>query len=401
MKKVDIIGVGLACSAARNYGELKDFLHEQRSAVCYENSIAAAGALISNFNFLEELAQISMPLEVFDKAKKYANRQSLATQTAIIAALQAWRSAGFFSQLPDLQKVSIIIAGDNFNQNEMQSLSNDWSVNKKISPSYAVKFMDSNLLGIISELLSIQGEGFTIGGASASGNVGIIAGARQVEYNYSDACLVVAPMMELSELELTAFKRLGVLATKEELRASFDQKRNGFFYGQGSAAMVLTKHNDGYQGISIEGYSLKLDGNSGADPSLSGEIKVMQGAIKSAGLFHDDIKYVNAHATGSILGDSIELQAIAEVFGDSAISVNCSKSMVGHCLSAAGMVESIIVMAQLELAFFHQNFYLLNPMRVRNNLDISSKGGKRNDLNRILKNSFGFGGINSCIIYAK
>src|SRR6185369_6026435 len=143
-----------------------------------------------------------------------------------------------------------------------------------------------------------------------------------------------------------------------------------------------------------------LDANSLADPSPTGESRVMVQAIAQAGLSRDRIGYVNAHGTGSVLGDQVEVDALRTVFGSGAARpwVNSTKGLVGHCLCAAGVVEAVATLVQLRGGFVHPNANLDQPMDA--GLRFVGARAQPAGPGFALSNGFGFGGVNSSVIFA-
>jgi malonyl-ACP decarboxylase len=143
-----------------------------------------------------------------------------------------------------------------------------------------------------------------------------------------------------------------------------------------------------------------LDGNALANPSLDGEIRAMKNALEAAHLPADEIGYINAHATASVLGDEIECSAIAAAFGQSLsrITVNSSKSLLGHCLYAAGVVELVATLQQLNEGFLHPNLNLDHPLTTT--LNFAPAISTKLEARAAISNSFGFGGINSSVVVA-
>ena len=128
----------------------------------------------------------------------------------------------------------------------------------------------------------------------------------------------------------------------------------------------------------------------------------MKNALKEANLSPEDIDYINAHGTSTLLNDKAETKAIKEVFGKHAykIPVNSTKSMVGHLLGAAGAVETITTILSIKEGIVHRTLNLENP-DPECDLDYVAEGNRRVDIKYALKNSFGFGGHNACLVLAK
>ena len=284
-----------------------------------------------------------------------------------------------------------------------------------LSPRFALQFQDTDHIGTLSQILGITGEGYTVGGASASGNVGIINGSRLVEMGAVKACLVVGAMADLSPMEEQSFLNLGAMANGSKVHdrsgdahsficQPFDQRHRGFVYGQGSACLILeTESSARRRGCPVlaqlGGYDLKLDGNALADPREEGEARVMAAAIRRAGLEPRDVSYVNTHGTASPLGDETEVRALHRVLGRSVARpwINSTKSLAGHCLCAAGVLEAVATVAQMRGGFVHPNPHLTRP--IDDELRFTGPRAEDAEIEVALSNSFGFGGFNSSLLF--
>jgi malonyl-ACP decarboxylase len=264
--------------------------------------------------------------------------------------------------------------------------------------------LDTDHVGVLSHILGVMGEGFTVGGASASGNVGIIAGGRLVSCGAADVCVVVGALQRPSAMERQALVNVGAL-NSGGAGAPFDRSAAGFVPGEGTACVVLesapsARARGARPRAELRGYAQRLDGNSLADPAEEGELATMRAAIDSARLAAADIDYVNAHGTGSPLGDATEASALRELFGTGAGTpwINATKGLTGHCLSAAGVLEAVATIVQLERGFVHPNFALRD--RVDRGLRFVGERAQPARIRHALSNGFGFGGFNSAIVLA-
>ncbi|MCP4138405.1 MAG: beta-ketoacyl-ACP synthase [bacterium] len=375
------------------------------------------GAPIRDFSFDEEMqAHSSLPEELTRKAKQAARRSPFPLQVSVLSALEAWDMAGLSHGnrggiAPE--RLGIIIAGHNVNRNYQYELNAKFRETPEyLSPRYALHFMDTDHVGTISEIFGIMGEGFTVGTASASGNAGIIKGKQLIELGLVDACMVVGVPADLSPMEFQAFYSLGAMGGKEfrenpeKACRPFDRDHEGFIYGQGGGCLVLesleSAKKRGAQILAgIPGASLCLDANRNSDPNEEGEIRVMRGALEQAEINPSAVDYINTHGSSSPLGDKTEIQALRQIFNNDigSIRVNATKGLTGHCLYSAGVVEAVASIIQMNRGFLHPNRNLENPI----DSDINFCDAEPADakINIALSNSFGFGGINTCIVLEK
>jgi malonyl-ACP decarboxylase len=179
----------------------------------------------------------------------------------------------------------------------------------------------------------------------------------------------------------------------------FDQRRDGFIFGEACGAVVIEKagmagRNKINPYARAAGWAVRMDANRNANPSLEGEISVIQQALDKAGLDAAAIDYINPHGTGSGLGDETELQAIAHC-GLKHAYINATKSLTGHGLSAAGVVELIATLLQMRARQLHPTRNLDDPIDATYNF--VRQDPVPHTIERALKMSMGFGGVNSAL----
>ena len=418
--KVVISGMGVLSSLGQGIPVFTEALFKGKSGIttslCFpELSFSLAAAELKDFNFDSALyPHADLPPTLLAAAQKIGSRASFSIQASIIAALEAWHEARLHQRVKDNSRIGLVVGGQNTTQGYSYNLSPVFQKNPYyFSPSYALQFMDSNQLGVLSEIFNIEGEGFTVGGASASGNVALMHGYRLIQQGLVDLCMVVGSVADLSPLELQGFCNIGALSSSglfqkepEKTCRPFDRDHSGFVWGQGSGCLILESRTAAaadqipFYG-EIAGAAMTLSANHSSAPNKNGEGRVMQQALDRAFKEPRDIQYINAHGSSSPLGDEIELVALRDVFGEylSDIRINSTKSLVGHCLWSAGIIEAIATLIQMKEGFIHPNLNLDHPID-----DRCRFAGKQKEIAVIdaaMSNSFGFGGINSSIIFTK
>lgn len=373
-----------------------------------ENVFSFPMGKVNNFNFKNLALKIhGLNDDIIKRAHRLRNI-STSTYYGMHCALEAWEDAGISNT--DLTRVAIISSGSNTQQAALQLIQDQYREKIQfINPNYGLNFFDTDIIGVLSELLNIQGEGYSVGAASASGNMAIIQGLRLIENNQYDIVLVVAPLMDLSIYEYQGFTALGAMAkiSKEslvdEVCRPFDTAHNGFVYGQCAGALILESEDHaakrGKQAYgAIVGYGVNMDANRNPNPSVEGEKIAMAKAIKVADIKSDQINYINTHGTGSVIGDNTEAEAIISI-GLNVAKANSTKSLIGHGLSAAGVVECIATLIQMNENFIHQNKNLITP--ISDKIDWVKDKTEYKEINYAMSNSWGFGGLNSSIIIEK
>lgn len=415
-RSVAITGMGIVCSIGHNTMEFGNSLRSGKSGIgfsCHGKSQSPleVGAYIKDFNFLQHMGRFTdAAKELSQRVIQCVRRSPFAVQVSAAAALEAWIAGELVEKPVDGERIGIITAGSNISQTHHYRMGLKYTESPDyITPSYAVQYNDFDHIGTLSEIFGINGEGFTVGGASASGNVGIIKGFQLVENGMADVCLVIGSLADLSPVEIRSFINLDAMGGKrfreqpDKACRPFDAEHEGFIYGQAGACLILESMDSAERrGIvpyaEILGGSIVLDGNRLSNPNKSGEMRAMEYALEKSGIERNQIGYINTHGTSTPMGDRVELEAIRDVFGPSlsAIWINSTKGLTGHCLYSAGVVEAIASVIQMKEGFLHPNVNLDNP--IAEGYRFSPKTRITADLQYVMSNSFGFGGINTSIV---
>lgn len=341
------------------------------------------------------------------RTRRLAHRADPTVQAVTLAALEAWALAGL-TAAPDPERAGIVVAAQNATTGQQYRLHEKFRNSPEwLSPAWGVGFMDSFPLGIASEALGLLGEGMTVGGASASGNLALIQAARMIRGGDADLCLVIAPPADLSPMEYQALSSLGAIGghsfAGEPDRACrpFDRAAEGFIPGAAAAAVVLeageaaARRGAAPRAI-LAGGAAALSGNGHTVPDGAAELRAMELALRRAGLEPAEVDAVSAHATSTPLGDRTEAEALDALFGPRRVAVNAPKGLLGHGLWSAGLVEAVAAILQMEGGFLHPNRNLDDPVTDR--LDLVGAGPRDAAIGAMLSNSFGFGGIHTAVV---
>ncbi|MGV4982354.1 beta-ketoacyl synthase N-terminal-like domain-containing protein [Streptomyces sp. NRAIS4] len=357
--------------------------------------------------------------ETAARLRTVAGRAALPARTAACVALRAVLDAGL---LPDTEtetgtdgrhgwgeRTALVVAGSNLAlAHQAETVLGHHRAPGRLRASYALTHLDVDVVGAVSEVTGVRGEGWTVGGASASGAIALIQGARMVASGWADRVLVVAPAAEVSPVEAEAFRRTGAMAYREfrdspqRMCRPFDRDRQGFVRGEGAAAVVLERPEAARERgarvlAEVAGHGQRLDARRGTEPDAHGQAAAMRSALAAAGIGPGEVDYVNAHGTGSVLGDEVEAASLREVFRDrDALRVNSTKPLTGHCLSAAGLIEAVAVIGQLRAGAVHPNPNLDHPAAP--GLPLAGTRAEHRPLRTALSNSFAFGGINASVV---
>lgn len=410
--RVVVTGLGALTSVG---GDSKAFSNSLRAGRCgitldAEDGLGLAGRVVLSTDFVDRLGKLDLPPSLAGRAQRAGRRTPLSVQTGLLCVLEAWKEAFVDREKIPLDSIKLIVAGSNLSQGYQNRIREAYKDRPEYVPaSYALHFLDTNHVGVLSEVLELSGEGITVGAASASGNMGILQAWREIRHGIKPCCVVVGAMADLSPVELQAFSNCGALGgnsfAKEPSKACrpFDLHREGFIYGQGSACLILesleTAEARGAPILGeIAGAASCLDSNRLSDPNVNGEAKAMRLALEAAECPLETVTYLNAHATSSVLGDRVELDAIKKVFGRQIknVLVNATKGMTGHCLQAAGVVEAAATLIQMRNGFLHPNLNLEQP--IDDECQFVGPFACEKLVDVAISNGFGFGGINTSLV---
>jgi len=380
----------------------RDAFNTLRRAGRQGPSTASSNGVTNATSFLgAEIELLSMPESL---PKKILRTASFPGQVALATLHEAWNDAKLDEV--NLDRIGLVVGGSNFQQRELVQLYDTYRDRPYfLKPNYGHAFMDSDLCGLCTETFGIRGFAYTLGGASASGQVAVLQAIQAVQLGKVDVCIAMGALMDLSFWELQAFRSMGAMGSNryaEEPASAcrpFDRDRDGFIYGESCGAVVIESAS-GIDRQEIKSYArcsggaISMDGNRNPNPSLEGEVRVIEEALNQAGLTAQAIDYVNPHGTGSMIGDEIELEAIRRC-GLNHAYINATKSITGHGLSAAGTVEIIATLLQMNESRLHPTRNLENP------IEPSYNWVRRESIPHAIKHalnlSIGFGGINSAL----
>ena len=264
-----------------------------------------------------------------------------------------------------------------------------------------------------SLIYKISGPSFTVTTACSSGTFALHSAIQLIQSGQCDVAIAGAADSALSYLDVQGFCSLHALSERNEDPPSasrpFDKSRDGFVMAEGGGILVLEsmefakKRNAKiYCTISLPGLGSEAYNIMSPAPGGVGMARAMKAALSNAGLKETDIDYINAHGTSTTLNDIYETQAIKEVFGNRAykIPVSSTKSMTGHCLSAAAGVEAVICVKSLIENTIPPTANLSEP-DPELDLDYVPNLPRKADLNHVMSNSFAFGGQNGVCIFSR
>ena len=359
-----------------------------------------------------------VPTDVYKRLRKLLKTAPWSTRLTMLMTLDGWLDAGLdkatASGVLDPTRIAAVVAGHNINFNYQYESRLQFAEEPDYMDSLlALTGLDTDHAGSISELLPAKGPLYTIGSACASGNNALRCAVDEVRYHDVDCAIVTGAVLDFSPVELHAMALMGAITYQsfndDPQRASrpYDTKREGFVPAHGGGTLVVeTLERAQARGAKIYaeiiGVEANSDGNHLPQPSEEGQSRLMSTLLKMTGIAPEQIDYVNAHATSTPLGDITELRSIKRVFGPHAynLKLNATKSMLGHTCWAAPVVESIAAILQMNGGKLHPSINIDN-LDPEVDLDVCRGRIVEHPIRYIMKNSFGFGGINCVAIFKR
>ncbi|MGQ7844835.1 beta-ketoacyl-ACP synthase II [Granulosicoccus sp. 3-233] len=409
-RRVAVTGLGLVTPVG---GQVED---------SWKNILAgvSGASTITDFDVSAYNTRFSASVKEFDTAAyfsaKEARKMDIFVHYGVAAGMQAIRDAGLEdADGLDLERVGVAIGSGigGLPNIEAQHQALIAGGPRKVSPF----FVPSTIINMISGNLSIKfgykGPNLCMVTACTTGTHNIGDAARIIEYGDADVMVAGGAEMATCPLGLAGFGAARALSTRNDDPAAasrpWDKDRDGFVLGDGAGIMVLeeyehAKARGAHIYCEVVGYGMSGDAYHMTLPSENGEgaARCMKTAMRNAGLAAEDIDYINAHGTSTPAGDVAETDAIKSALGSHAQSVlvSSTKSMTGHLLGAAGGAEAVFSVLALRDQTAPPTINLDNPGDGCD-LDYVANKSREASLQVAMSNSFGFGGTNGTLIFAK
>ena len=331
-------------------------------------------------------------------------------QYAYVATVEALAQAGIDKEFLLNNEVGILYGNDS--SAEAVITGTDIIREKKntvlVGSGNIFQSMNSTITMNLSTIFNLRGINFTVSGACASGSHAIGLGYMLIKQGLQE-CVICGGAEEVNKYSMGNFDALNAFSSREDepTKASrpFDKNRDGLVPSGGAASLVLESYESAVKRgatilAEVVGYGFSSNGDHISVPNVDGPKRSLMMAIRDAGVDIADIKYVNAHATSTPVGDLNEAKAIAEVFGEHKPYVASTKSFTGHEMWMAGASEIIYSMLMMQNNFIAPNLNFEEPDEASVNINIPTQ---RIDMefDMFLSNSFGFGGTNSSLIVRK
>jgi len=347
--------------------------------------------------------------------RKQARRLDRFAQFAVAAAVEAIRDSGLDVSKIDPTRAGVIVGSGIGGLTEIETQHSVLLTKgpNKISPFMIPKLMVNAAAGQISITFGLKGPNSAVATACASGTNAIGDAFKVIQRGEADIMVSGGSEAAITPMGVGGFAQMKALSRRndapEKASRPFDRDRDGFVMGEGAGILILEEYEHAKRrGAQIYaellGYGMSGDGChiTAPDPEGRGAAQSMKDALRDAGLNPEDITYINAHGTSTPLNDVVETRGIKSVFNTYArkVAVSSTKSMLGHLLGASGGVEMVACALMVKNDLIHPTINYETP-DPECDLDYVPNTSRQMTVNRVMSNSFGFGGHNATLIIGK
>ncbi len=406
-RRVVVTGLGAITPIGNNVEEFWQGIHEEKTGF----------APISYFDTAEYHCKLAAEVKNFDPTqymdKKAARRMEQFCQFAVAAAGEAIRDAGLDMEQEDAYRVGCSIGSGT---GSLQAIEREYDRLKekgpgRVSPMFVPLMISNMAAGNVGIAYGLKGKSLNVVTACATGTHSIGEAFRSIQYGEADVMVAGGTESAITLIGIAGFSALTALSFSEDperCSIPFDRERNGFVMGEGAAVVVLEEleHARGRGAriyAELAGYGCSSDAYHITSPAEdgAGAARAMQNAMEDAGVDKTELTYINAHGTSTHHNDLFETRAIKLAFGEHAakLKVNSTKSMVGHLLGAAGALEFVTCVKEMEEGFIHRTVGLRES---EEELDLNyCRQSYQEEILYALSNSLGFGGHNASLLLKK
>lgn len=408
MKRVVVTGMGAITPIGLNVKEFWDGIHQGKTG--FDE--------ITQFDTTDFKVKIAASVKGFDGKEhmdvKSAKRMELFCQYAVAAAKQALEQSKIQMEQEDPFRVGCAIGSG---VGSLQAMERE---HKKllergpgrINPLLVPMMITNMAAGNVSIQFGLKGKSLNVVTACATGTHSIGEAYRTIQFGDADVMVAGGTESSITPIGISGFTALTALSACNDVKRCsipFDKDRSGFVMGEGAGVVVLeelehAKKRGAKIFAEVVGYGATSDAYHITSPAEDGmgAAMAMKHAVAEAGIQPEDVEYINAHGTSTHHNDLFETRAIKIAFGDHAydMKINSTKSMIGHLLGAAGAVEFIACILQMNHDYIHQTVGL-EQSEEELDLDYVKNKGIEKKFNYALTNSLGFGGHNASLLVKK
>lgn len=405
MRRVVVTGLGIVCPLGNSVEE------------AWKNALAGKSGVrkIQSFDASEYSCQIAGEIRDFDSSAyvpaKEARRFDKFVLYGAVAGSQALEDSGLVVTEENAHRIGVAIGSG---IGGLVTICENANTLKEKGPRRVSPFLIPGCIinmasGEFSILKGLKGPNVAYATACSTGLHAIGEAACIIARGDADAMVAGGAEAPICPVGISGFDNMHALSRRndepEKASRPFDKDRNGFVMGEGSGIVVLeeyehAKARGAHIYCEVKGYGLSGDAYNITTPSVDGPTRCMQMALDHAGLKPSDIQYLNAHGTSTSIGDANESKAVMQMFGDDVknLVMSSTKSMTGHLLGGAGGIESVFTILALRDQIVPPTINVENQDPACP-VDCCPNTARKMPVKNAMKNSFGFGGTNSTIIY--
>ena len=407
MRRVVVTGLGGVCPIGNDIETI------------WKNALAGKSGVgpVTRFDATEFGCRIAAEVKDFDVTPympaKEARRFDRFIHFGIAAAFQAIKDSALEPEKENLRRIGCAV-GSGIGGIPMIMDNHETLLNRgprRVSPFLIPGCIINMVSGQLAIMTGFKGPNMAHVSACSTGLHSIGEAAWMIKRGDADVMVAGGTDAPICGLPMAGFDSMHAMSRRndEPQKASrpFDKDRDGFVFGEGAGVLVLEEYEHALaRGAKIYaelvGYGLTADAHHITTPNTEGPAYCMRMAIDQAGIRPEDIDYLNAHGTSTVLGDVNETKAIKEVFGEHAknLLISSSKSMIGHLFGGAGGMEAVLTVLALHHQVVAPTINLDNP-DPQCDLDYCANTAREKKIRYAMKNSFGFGGTNGSLIFKK
>ncbi|RUR41353.1 beta-ketoacyl-ACP synthase I [Vreelandella populi] len=402
MRRVVVTGLGIVSCLGNDQEQVLEALKSGRSGIRFKEEYAERG-------FRSHVAgSIDIDLDALID-RKLRRFMGDAAAYAYVSMAQAIEDSGLSAEQISNERTGLIAGSggaSSANQVEAADAMREKGL-RRVGPYRVTRTMGSTVSACLATPFKIKGVNYSISSACATSAHCIGSAMEQIQLGKQD--VVFAGGGEEEHWTLSClFDAMGALSTQyndapEKASRPYDQARDGFVIAGGGGMLVLEElEHAKARGAKIYGelvgYGATSDGHDMVAPSGEGAVRCMHQAMATV---KGDIDYINTHGTSTPVGDMAELKAIREVFGDSTPAMSSTKSLTGHSLGATGVQEAIYSLLMMQHNFVAASANVEHLDEQADGFDIVTQRRDGVTLERMLSNSFGFGGTNACLVFQR
>ena len=406
-RRVVITGLGAVTPLATGVEESWRKLCQGKSGV----------ARITKFDPAGSKVQIAAEVKDFHPADFLDNKKIRRTDPFIQYALAATRMAIDDSRLAinrnNASRVGVVLGscagGMTMYEKNLFALRDEGA--ERVSPFFIPGFIANMATGEISLAFGARGPSKCVVTACATGSNCIGDAFRLIQYDEADAMVAGGSDAYILPVGIAGFDKMRALSRRnsepEKASRPFDRNRDGFVIGEGAGVVILEEMESAMRRgariyAELAGYGSNIDGFHITEPDWENQARCLKLALNDAAISPVDVDYINAHGTSTVLNDASETKAIKDALGEHSkkVPISSNKSMIGHLLGAAGVVEAIFTVLTIRDGIIPPTINYKTP-DPECDLDYVPNIARKAQVNIALSNSFGFGGVNAALVFSK